>query len=525
MSGYAAAPRRRRRRRRQSSAVMRTPEQLHQHGRHHRISGTQALSCAAIAVICLALIALIWLNTAHAIGEQTDDQRGRVEAAITAQATTLAIQAQHELMMIDQSLSVLQAAWDANPDTFRLDDWRKKMPALTAVADDLFIANAQHIIVQDIVPAAVGQGIGSVYGNFTSGSLEPLKPDSSVGRDNAMLVGELGSAAVVRQYIMYLVRPLTTPAGWLVGASYRSQALTDVFATAGLGPGGLAALVDTHRGGVQALAGTAAVRPTLAIANTPMYQAMLARPDGGVWIGTTPIDNVERILAFHRVPGRDLMVVVGVTTDLALGPAEAWAAAADSLATIASLLVLAIAGTVLWEVWHWRRIRRRQRDLAQTQALLAGVQAELGPLRLHAAAGEAQVQALLGVTTAAGVALVDPEHRLTRWNHRFPASLGLPPELLRDGVSLTELLRHQVLAEPRETPIEVEADIAQRLALLHPESGAGALPWTAADGTARIVRSQPMPDGGLVLQVMAAAEMPAAPAQSEAPAGDTVEWS
>ena len=235
MSGFRGT-KRRRRRRRHSTSVTRTPEQLRERHRRTRLSTPEALACAGVAIICATLIALIWITTQRAISERYQDTRARVEATVSGQAATLAIQAQHELLMIDQSLAVLQAAWDANPDTFRLDDWRKRMPALTAVSDDLFIANDHHVIIQDIIPAAVGEGIGSAYANFATGSLEPInltKPGSA----DAMVIGDLGEFGVIRQYLMYLVRPLTRPAGWLIGASYRSQALTNVFAAAGLGRG------------------------------------------------------------------------------------------------------------------------------------------------------------------------------------------------------------------------------------------------------------------------------------------------
>lgn len=522
MSGRAAGSRRRRQRSgRNATYIRRTPEQLNQPVRRPRFTMAQALACAAVGVIGLSLIALIWLNTDRSIKEQTDDQRARVEAAITAQATTLGLQAQRELLMIDQSLTVLQAAWDENPDGFKLDDWRKKMPALTAVADDLFIANEHHVIVQDIVPSAIGQGIGSAYGNFVNGTLEPLQPDDSVGHDKTMLLGELGSGAVIRQFIMYLVRPLGKPPGWLIGASYRSQTLANVFATAGLGPGGLAALIDTHRGGVQALAGTAAVHPRLVIGNTPMYRAMLARPDGGVWVGATPIDGVDRIIAFHPVPARDLIVAVGVRTDLAMGPAQAWAASANAVAAIASLLVLAITGIMLWEIWHWRRNRYRQRALAQAQGLLSGVQTELGVLRLRAAASETEVKTLLGMATN-GVAIADAENRLAAWSPRFVALSLLPPAEWHEGLPLETLLRTQMTAGPAALPVEAENEIAERLALLR--TGDTTLAWNAPDGSAWTLHALVLPDSSLLLVLREGASLAETGQGQESASADPVEW-
>jgi len=481
----------------------------------------EALASVAIVVICLALSVLIWINAASAIRERAEDQRGRVEAALTAQATTLAMQVEHELLMIDQSLAILQAAWDQNPDTTRLDEWQKKMPALAAVTKDLFIANQQHVIVQDILPAAIGQGIGAAYGNFANGSLEPLRVNDPAVHDTTLLIGELGNEAVTRQFVMYLVRPLLQPAGWLIGASYHSQALSDVFAVAGLGQGGLAALIDTRRGGVQAVAGRAAVNPTLLIAKSPLYPAMTAKADSGVWIGPVPIDGVDRIVAFHRVPGRDLVALVAETSKVAMGPADSLAVATRSLAMIATLLVAGIGAAVLWEIWHWRQTSRRRRLLAHAQSLLASLQAEHGTLRQRIAIDDLQVQTLLPLA-AAGVATVDAQDRLTRWNTQFAESLGLPPDMLHAGVPLDALLRRQLSARQAEPAAELEAEIVRRLATLRTETGDASIDWTVAGGSAWTMRARPLPDGGLLLVAQRRAEALPAPEPEQA-AADPVE--
>lgn len=511
---------RRRRRRRDSSPLVRTPEQLRQPVVRRRVHLAEALGTAAIAVICVALIALIWLNATNVISEQTEDQRNRVEAALTAQVTTLTMQVEHELQQIDQSLAIIQAAYDDNPDLFRLDDWRKKMPALTALSDDVFIANDHRVIVQDILPAAIGQGLGSAYAHLANGSLEPIRLDDPAVHDGTLVIGELGGDAVTRSYTMYLVRPLLRPQGWLVGASYRSKALTQVFAVAGLGHGGLAALIDTHQGGVQALAGSAAVHPNLSIPNTALYQTVKAHPDGGIWAGVTPIDQVERIIAYRKVPGRELVVLVGETASIAMGPAESWAAAAQSLAVIATLLVVAVGGAVWWELWNWRRNRRRYRNLVQAQTLLAGTQTELAALRRRVAVDDEQVQALF-LLAAAGVAVTDSQDRLMRWNARFAGSLGVPADGLGVGLALDDLVRRLVAQEEAGALEDLDGEVARRVGMLRPEAGEGVLGWTAPDGVAWVMRAKPLPDHGMLLVVRRAAEEGSA---EEREAADPVEW-
>ena len=521
MSVFSSRPRRRRRR--DASAVRRTPDQLRHTEQVRRVSTGQALACAAIVVICVALIALIWINAERTIDGQTEDMRARAESAVTAQAATLATQAQHELEMIDQSLSVLQAAWQSDPDTFKLSEWRAKMPALAAVTEDLFIADAKHLIVQDINPAAVGQGIGSAYATFANGSLEPIKINGPQARDNAIVLGELGTGGVVRQYVMYLVRPLNKPPGWIMGASYRSTALTSVFATAGLGQDGIAAMIDTVHGGVQAVAGTAALRPKLNVSGTPMYKAMLERPGGGIWVGSTPIDGVDRIIAYRRIPDRDLIVAVGVARGRALAPADAWAAAVRSLAMIGSLLVVAIGATVFWEMWHWRSTRRRRRALTRAETLVTSMQNDLAATRAGAAAARAQLRAMLqGVSE--GAAVIDSELSLTAWNPRFAGLSGLAETVLRQGLPLDDLLRQLVLAGRFGAPEDTAAEVSRLMAAVRPESGHGEVAATGPDGAGLVLRGQAMPDGGLVLILGPSDALPASAMADETEAADPVEW-
>ena len=207
------------------------------------------LASSAVAVVCLALIALIWINTVRAVHEESVETRVRAETVVTADATILVDQVRRELNEVEQSLTILQSSWNTNPRAFNLTRWHAVLPVLTDVAQDIFIANEKHIIVQDVMPQAVGQGIGSAYANFANGSLEPISQGGTADdAKTAMLEGELGPSGVQRQYVLYLIRPLASPPGWLIGASYNTGALAKLFASASLGMHGVAALVDTHRG-------------------------------------------------------------------------------------------------------------------------------------------------------------------------------------------------------------------------------------------------------------------------------------
>jgi hypothetical protein len=191
-----------------------------------RIGKLELAACGAVVVVAFALIALIWMLTQRAVQEQQVEIRDRAEHALSAQAATIAETIDHELQMIDQSLMVLQAAWKADSGSFDLQKWQATMPALTAVTDDLFIADELRVIRQDIVPKAVGQGVGSAYVTFPHGSLEQFQSDGTRNKDSLIIQGDAGKPIEARQFLMYVIRPLDQPAGWLIGASYRSEELT-----------------------------------------------------------------------------------------------------------------------------------------------------------------------------------------------------------------------------------------------------------------------------------------------------------
>ncbi len=439
-----------------------------------------------VALVVGVLIALIWIVTAHGINEQLSDIRDRAERAVSAQAATLAEEIRHEMLVVDQSLIVLQTAWNRDPDKFNLADWPRQLPALTSVASDIFIADENWVVRQSILPSAVGQQVGGNYVNFPRGSLEALgggaKPP--VGQ---MLVGDTGQTVETRRYLMYIIQPLDRPANWKIGASYRSEGFARLFSQASLGINGVTGLIDTQRGVVQAIAGPSARKPTVEVVESEMLKFFQNKGDSGIWTGPTAMDAVVRIHGFSKVEGRDMLVVVGVTEVEALAPAASLASGATSVAASATLVVLMIGGFVLWEVFTLRANRRRQRNHARRQAELESLQTEVTVLRARAALSASQVRALLQGTDD-GVALLDPALRIIAWNHRFVSGCGLPSDLLRDGLPIDALLRQQAHAGfygslGTNGLDDIEIEVARREAILRTEPAGAILPQFALDGT------------------------------------------
>jgi signal transduction histidine kinase/CheY-like chemotaxis protein len=91
-----------------------------------------------------------------------------------------------------------------------------------------------------------------------------------------------------------------------------------------------------------------------------------------------------------------------------------------------------------------------------------------------------------------GITVLDTDFRLTCWNRRFRNLLDLPDEMGQVGVSLVQILNY--LADRGEIQLNDEASVIDRISRFGE-------PWQlelARSGKIIEIRSNPMPDGGLV---------------------------
>jgi hypothetical protein len=448
--------RRRRRRRSQRSLAVGQPPRATRTGRQARLRAAEMLASLGFVLVAATLIALVWLVAARSIQAETNDLRARAEATVSGQAVLLAEQVRRDMLGVEQSLRVLKAAFQADPDHFDMKAWRDQMPALTDVADDAFIADAQYIIRHDTNPAQVGLRIDArVPGMFAPTTDQP---------GQGLLVASATPSPRTREHAVLMLLRLDRPGGWLAGVAYRTAALQRLFVEANLGVQGMAALIDTRLGRIEAVAGPAAANPNYDIANTPMYAALQQRPNG-TWIGASALDGVARIHGFRQLPGHPLAAVVAVDEAAAMRPAIAWAQDVRALALAATLVVLAALGVALYAVWTFRSKRRLRQNLERELLLVNNAQLELAEARSRLAGKSGQFEALsAGIGEAALV--LDAELRLAEWNRNVPVLLGVAPDVLRPGLPLAELLRIQAMEGTFGALGDVEGEVARRLALL-----------------------------------------------------------
>ena len=461
-----------------------------------KIEPMQWLAFTAIGLISLALIILMWTLTDRAISDQALEIRARTDQQVRSVAFVLAREIQDELQLVDQSLSIIQDDWKKDSDSVDLGGWKKKLLALTGVADDIFIANERGIIVQGTIPQSIGQGFGSAYVTYPNGSLEMFDPDGTKNPDGRVPGGS--DKIEARQFLTYIVRPLAQPKGWYIGASYRSEGITKLFSGANLGQNGMVGLVAIKRGGLQAIVGKSAQFADMDIAQSELVEQM-RKNDSGVWSGVSPTDQVPRIIAYQRIPNRDMGVVVGVDIDSAIQPLAGLAAMARTLAAIGSLVVLVVAGIVIWGIATAREVRQRRRTHERTELTLANTRQELALARARGLLTEPEVATLMS-SPIDGVARLDGEGRLRLWNPRFAAIAGVPLDTESLGTPVEDLLRRQANAGVFGDPAEGEQEIATRLTILH-TSGQSVVPPTQTGplGEAITMHVRGVSDGGHVI--------------------------
>src|SRR5271166_1240561 len=508
--------RRRRRRRSSRSRVVTQPIRHSRAGRQFRLRSVEVLASVGILIAAATLIALIWLIPTRSIEAERNDLRARIEATVSSQSVVLADELRRELLGIEQSLRILREAFQSDPDHFDINAWRKQMPALTDVTDDAFIADAQYIIRHDINPAEVGLGIGSQVPGMFGRATDKPEPDEDLRIDPNI------EKLQTRQHLSLMMMRLDRPGGWIVGVSYRTDALRRMFAEANLGVQGMTALIDTRLGRVQAVVGQAAANPNYGITGSAMYAALQQRPDG-TWVGPSAPDGVQRIHAFHQVPGHQVSVVVAVSEADAMRPATAFAQDARSVAIAATLVVLAAMGVALYAVWTFRAKRQLRQNLERDHVLIANAQAETAGTRALFAGKAGQFQALFAGIQE-GVLVLDAELRLTEWNPRFPALFGIAPDVLQQGLPLEELLRTQAREGAFGALDDVEGEVARRLAQLCDGNETVPSLYAGPGGRTLAVLTSRHADGSLMLMVREATE-PDLRSAAEAPEPSAVEAS
>jgi signal transduction histidine kinase/DNA-binding NarL/FixJ family response regulator/HPt (histidine-containing phosphotransfer) domain-containing protein len=453
----------------------------------NRKNGGRLLGLVGIVASTVTLIALTWIGTLTATRTERADAEARVSANVANQAQVFDEQLQRKLLEVDQTLRILARAWETDPGRFSLLAWRGQLVLLNDLSPNVSIADERGTVHHDTVPEAVGLNVSERdYFRYEA---------ERVFDEDRMFISPTAMDSVIRQWHLNLARRLHHPDGSFAGvivAGLRISALGSFYQMADIGSHGIIAVVGMERGRVRVAVGPNPIDPGSIIADTDMFKAMQADPDG-VWIGRSALDGIERAHGFRHVADRDLEVVVGIDRAEAMRATNAWVTAAYVFAGGITVLLLALAGILLHDL---HAARRRAAAVAHDRAVLAAANSQLELAKTLADDKTAQLEATLAGMTD-GVAMVDARMQMVEWNPRFPEVAGVPSGILRVGLPMEDVLRAQAAAG-QFGDVDIEAEVARRMAALRSGSFATTTERTRPDGKVLELRRNRQPDGGFV---------------------------
>jgi signal transduction histidine kinase/CheY-like chemotaxis protein len=426
-------------------------------GRHGRV--------AVIAAAAL-LIAATWIGVRDATEAHRSEFSARIHADVASRAVAVEEQVRRELLVVDQTLRILELEWQRDPQHFDLETWRRQVVALTDLSLQVFVADASGKVIASTRPQIIGTDIsGRDYFRHAAN----LPAD-----DERVFIGSMTRGQVTGIWQMNLERRLDMPDGGFAGViavSYDMSTLTRLYGESQLGEHGMIAVIGLRDAVLRGMAGPSPGESDINIAGSPMFAAMQASPDGG-WTGPSTMDGISRIHAFRSVPDRSLDVVVGVDRAEAMAPAASWERDALIFAGVVTGFILLLATLLLWEV---RAVRLRQDALIRERSILEAT--------------------LAGMTD--GIMMVDADLRLLEWNQRFPEFIGVPADMLRVGLSMEEILRTQAKVGEFGA-VDVDTEVARRMALLRTGGSVGTIERPRPGGRMLEIRRNPLPGGGFV---------------------------
>ncbi len=442
--------------------------------------GLRWFGSATVILAAGLLLGLTWIGALGTIRTQRALVVARAESEAANEALVFEEQLRRQLLAIDQTLRILELEWQRDPEHFDISVWSRQLVMIADSSLQLFVADNSGIVRASSRPEIIGTDIsGRDY----------FRHERDLPKDDGrMFISALTRGAVTRQWQLNMVRRLDRDnhkfAG-VISASFDPASLAHFYSGIDLGPHGMVAVVGSSDGGLRTVVGPTPGESETSIFGSPLFTALLAQPDGE-WEGPSATDGVRRLHAFRHVPDRDLTVLVGIDQNDVVAPAVLWERSALLFAGGISALLLLLTGLLLREI---RAARQREAALAEDRATLAQSNA-------WAQAKTAQLEATFtGMTD--GLMVIDADLRLLEWNQHFPDAVGVDPAILRVGLPAEDIIRAQTIAG-EFGPVDVETEVARRMALLRTGGSTGTIQRTRPDGRLMELRRNPVAGGGYV---------------------------
>ena len=406
--------------------------------------GALKFAIVALAVV-LALVA--WMAVLVVTDVDQDQQLHQTEARAGNLALVFEEQIYRQVLSIDQTLRAFKMDWERDPASFDLNSFPRRAGSLSDIISQLVLTDMH------------GRVIASTKKDLIDTDLSSRHFFSAHRASDSLGFLTTGPFQMNGEWFLNISRRLDSARGAFAGvivASYDLNALMRDMSQADLGPRGIIMLVGRD-GLVRAISLRGVQDPGTDISNSTLYRAMFDA-DTPSWTGQSGSDRDVRVHAWRPIPGQDMTLVVGLDRAAALAPSEIRRRQALLGATAVTLLVLVLAVAVGGMI---SAAAAREQHLAQDRAVLEAANLQLA--RARERADEKSLQ--LGMTLAGmsdGISMFNAALKLVQWNAQCEDLLGLPPDALKVGMSVEDIMRAQALAGEFGA-VDVEAEVASRM--------------------------------------------------------------
>ena len=432
--------------------------------------------------LALVLALVAWMAVLVVTDVDQDQQLRQAEQRAGNLALVFEEQIYRQVLSIDQTLRSVKLDWERDPATFDLSSIPRRAGSMSDIVSQLLLTDLHGRVVASTRKELVDTDMSSRRFFVTH------RGNDSIGFLTT------GPFQLNGEWFLNISRRINRAGSLFAGvvvASYDLNALMRDMSQADLGPRGVIMLVGRD-GIVRAISLRGVQDPGTDISGTPLFKAMFT-DTAPTWTGPSGTDHNVRIHAWRPVPGQDMTLVVGLDRAASLASSEVRRRQALLGATAVTLLVIILSVAVGSMI---SAAAAREERLAQDRAVLEAANLQLA--RARERADEKSLQ--LGMTLAGmsdGISMFNDELKLVQWNAQCVALLGLPPDTLRVGMSMEEMIRAQARAG-EFGPVEVETEVAARMGEIYRQDWPPVSEGVRQNGMVVEYRRTRLPDGGWV---------------------------
>ena len=313
---------------------------------------------AGVLVVLWAILGSMLVREHHTATELA-------ERRASAVVTLFAESAGRTIRDVDRFLLLFRSLYEEGAEDFAKTAYAKRSAQLDGVNFQLGVIGPDGILLSsNMLPANERLDLSD---------REHFKVHK--GRsDDVLFVSKPVLGRASGRWSIQLTRAIRDPAGGFRGvmvASVDPDHFSRLYESVDLGEEGVIALIGldgvirSRRGSQVNGEGAKVEGMGISIAGTPLFNTVTSANEGA-YVLTSPIDGIERIGAYRRVAGQNLVVAVGLSSKFAY---------VDYYRRLILLIALGVGGTVLLVVMTLASIRsRKSRDALEVAQRLTGAQ-------------------------------------------------------------------------------------------------------------------------------------------------------